>query len=69
MNSARGPSGSAQNNLFKNSIFGIYRLSEIDKKGNAIYKKVSAIQDTDLVNGTEKHFHIFKGEKGFWMVR
>ena len=69
MTSNRGPSVSAQNNLFKNSIFGIYRLSKIDQKGNAIYKKASAIQNTGLVSGTEKHFHIFKGDKGFWMVR
>ena len=57
-----GSSALAQNSLFKDDIFGIYRISKIDANGNAIYRKADTYKDTDL------HFHIFKGSKA-WMVK
>ena len=60
-----GPSSSGQQNLFKNKIFGVYHLSKIDTNGNAIYKKASAV--SGLVADRDVHFHIFKGDIG-WMV-
>ena len=60
-----GPSSSGQQNLFKNKIFGVYHLSKIDANGNAIYKKASAV--SGLVADKDVHFHIFKGDIG-WMV-
>jgi len=60
-----GPSSSGQQNLFKNKIFGVYHLSNIDSNGNAIYKKASAV--SGLVADRDVHFHIFKGDIG-WMI-